>query len=81
MSNIGTIGGTHACPLILPPQVCIVAIGKSQSVPKYRNGELVERKVLNVSYGCDHRVVDGATGAQFLNAFKEIMENPIRLMV
>lgn len=41
LSNIGTIGGTHACPLILPPQVCIVAIGKLQALPKYRNGELV----------------------------------------
>ena len=76
LSNIGTIGGTHACPLILPPQVCIVAIGKSQSVPKYRNSELVERKVLNVSYGCDHRVVDGATVARFSNSWKQLIENP-----
>jgi 2-oxoisovalerate dehydrogenase E2 component (dihydrolipoyl transacylase) len=76
LSNIGTIGGTHACPLILPPQICIVAIGKLQSVPKYRGGELVERKVLNVSYGCDHRVVDGATVARFSNAWKQLIENP-----
>ena len=41
LSNIGTIGGTNACPLILPPQVCIVAIGKLQSVPKYKDGVLV----------------------------------------
>jgi 2-oxoisovalerate dehydrogenase E2 component (dihydrolipoyl transacylase) len=76
LSNIGTIGGTHACPLILPPQICIVAIGKLQSVPKYRNGELSERKVLNVSFGCDHRVVDGATVARFSNAWKQLIENP-----
>ena len=76
LSNIGTIGGTHACPLILPPQVCIVAIGKLQSVPKYKNGELVERKILNVSYGCDHRVIDGATAARFSNHWKQLIENP-----
>ena len=73
LSNIGTIGGTHACPLILPPQVCIVAIGKLQTVPKYKGGELVERKVLNVSYGCDHRVVDGATVARFSNSWKQLI--------
>ena len=76
LSNIGTIGGTHACPLIMPPQICIVAIGKLQSVPKYRGGELVERKVLNVSFGCDHRVIDGATVARFSNCWKKLMENP-----
>lgn len=76
LSNIGTIGGTHACPLILPPQVCIVAIGKLQSVPKFKNGELVERKTINVSYGCDHRVVDGATVARFSNHWKQLIENP-----
>jgi 2-oxoisovalerate dehydrogenase E2 component (dihydrolipoyl transacylase) len=60
----------------LPPQVCIVAIGKLQSVPKYRNGELVERKVINVSFGCDHRVIDGATVARFSNYWKQLIENP-----
>lgn len=67
LSNIGTIGGTYVCPLILPPQVCIVAIGKIMSAPKYLAGQLVERKVINISYGCDHRVVDGATVARFSN--------------
>ena len=73
LSNIGTIGGTHACPLILTPQICIVAIGKLQTVPKYLGGELVERKVINISYGCDHRVVDGATVARFSNCWKQLI--------
>ena len=73
LSNIGTIGGTNACPLILPPQVCIVAIGKLQSVPRYKNGELVERKIINVSYGCDHRILDGATVAKFSNKWKQLI--------
>ena len=76
LSNIGTIGGTHACPLILPPQVCIVAIGKLQTVPRYIEGQLSERKVINVSYGCDHRVIDGATAARFSNTWKQLIENP-----
>mgnify|MGYP002370832755 CR=1 FL=1 len=76
LSNIGTIGGINACPLILPPQVCIVAIGKLQTLPKYRGNDIVKRKVINVSYGCDHRVVDGATVARFSNAWKQLIENP-----
>ena len=67
ISNIGTIGGVNACPLILPPQVCIVAIGKMMTVPKLIKDEVVPRTVIGVSYGCDHRVVDGATVARFSN--------------
>lgn len=76
LSNIGTIAGISACPLILPPQVCIVAIGKMQTVPKYIKDTLVPRKVLTVSYGCDHRVIDGATVAKFSNEWKKVLENP-----
>lgn len=67
LSNIGTIGGLMANPLILSPQVCIVAIGKLQTVSKYINGQFVPRKVINVSFGCDHRILDGATVARFSN--------------
>lgn len=76
LSNIGTIGGVNACPLILPPQVCIVAIGKMQVVPKYIKEQVVPRTVITVSYGCDHRVIDGATVARFSNEWKKILENP-----
>lgn len=67
ISNIGTIGGIMANPLILAPQVCIVAIGKLQTVPKWKNDQWVPRHVINVSFGCDHRIVDGATVARFSN--------------
>lgn len=80
LSNIGTIGGTHANPLILVPQICIVAISKMQSLPKYRNGVLEERKVLNVSFGCDHRVIDGASVAKFSNEWKQLIEKPYLAM-
>lgn len=67
LSNIGTIGGVNACPLILPPQVCIVAIGKMQVLPRYVKDQIVPKTLINVSYGCDHRVIDGATVARFSN--------------
>lgn len=67
ISNIGTIGGIMANPLILSPQVCIVAIGKLLVVPKWRDDKWVPRQVINVSFGCDHRIVDGATVARFSN--------------
>lgn len=73
LSNIGTIGGTHAGPLILPPQICIVAIGKMQVVPKYKGESLIPRNTINISFGCDHRVIDGATVARFSNEWKRII--------
>jgi 2-oxoisovalerate dehydrogenase E2 component (dihydrolipoyl transacylase) len=65
-----------ANPLILSPQVCIVAIGKLQHVQRYVNGQFVHRKIINVSFGCDHRIVDGATVARFSNEWKSLLENP-----
>jgi 2-oxoisovalerate dehydrogenase E2 component (dihydrolipoyl transacylase) len=53
-----------------------VAIGKLMSVPRYSHGHLTERKVLNISFGCDHRVIDGATVARFSNEWKNMIENP-----
>ena len=67
LSNIGTIGGTNTCPLILPPQVCIVGIGKMQTVPRFVGEQVVPKTMVNVSFGCDHRVLDGATVARFSN--------------
>jgi 2-oxoisovalerate dehydrogenase E2 component (dihydrolipoyl transacylase) len=73
ISNIGTIGGIMANPLILAPQVCIVAIGKLQTVAKWRDGQWVPRNVINVSFGCDHRIIDGATVAKFSNEWKALL--------
>lgn len=76
LSNIGTIGGINACPLILPPQVCIVAIGRMQKIPRFQKDQVVPKNIITVSYGCDHRVIDGATVARFSNEWKKILENP-----
>lgn len=76
LSNIGTIGGRSACPLMLCPQTCIVAIGRVVETPVYINGNLFNQKHITLSYGCDHRVIDGASVSRFSNEWKNIIENP-----
>lgn len=78
LSNIGTISGSLAAPLNLPNQVCIVALGKLTDKPVYNEatGSFRPRKVLPISFGCDHRVLDGATVARFSLAWKQVLENP-----
>ena len=73
LSNIGPIGGVSACPLLLPPQVCIVAIGKVMEIPVFVNNSVHKRKQISLSFGCDHRVVDGASVARFSNEWKRIL--------
>ena len=70
ISNIGAIGGTYAQPMILPPEVCIVAIGRI-----YQPGGVGDY-VFNTSYSADHRVIDGATVSRFSNLWKELIEEP-----
>mgnify|MGYP001250014796 CR=1 FL=1 len=73
MSNIGTIAGISACPLILSPQICIVAIGKVVETPSYVGSSIIRKKYITMSYGCDHRVIDGASVARFSNSWKNIL--------
>lgn len=78
ISNIGSIGGTYAKPLILPPEVAIGAIGKIQRVPKFSNDDkVIAVDVMKVSWSADHRVIDGATMARFSNRWKSYLENPV----
>lgn len=82
LSNIGTLTGSFAAPLNLPGQVCIVALGRLRITPMYDTaGQLRPRQVLPVSFGCDHRVLDGATVARFSLAWKRLMENPGLILV
>lgn len=77
LSNIGSIGGTYAKPVILPPQVAIGALGKMMTVPRYSAaGELHPAQVINVSWSADHRCIDGATMARFSNLWKSYLESP-----
>jgi 2-oxoisovalerate dehydrogenase E2 component (dihydrolipoyl transacylase) len=62
--------------LILYPQICIVAIGKVIEAPYFFGGQYSKRKYMTMSFGCDHRVIDGASVAKFSNSWKNILENP-----
>jgi 2-oxoisovalerate dehydrogenase E2 component (dihydrolipoyl transacylase) len=82
LSNIGSIGGTYAKPVILPPQVAIGAIGRVQKVPRFDdNDNLVKAHIFNVSWSADHRVIDGATMARFSNLMKSYIENPSSMIL
>ena len=67
--------------IINPPDSCILAVGGIIEKPVVKNGELAVGNMMKVTLSCDHRVVDGAMGASFLNTVKEILEDPIRILV
>lgn len=77
ISNLGMYSIKSFYAIINPPQSCILSIGNTREIPMFdKNGSIVKRQVMNISLSCDHRVVDGATAAIFLNVFKELVENP-----
>jgi len=81
LSNIGTVGGTYASPLIVLPEVAIGAIGKIQKLPRFdHSNQVVPVHVMQISWAADHRVIDGATMAKFSNLWKQYLENPNMLM-
>jgi 2-oxoisovalerate dehydrogenase E2 component (dihydrolipoyl transacylase) len=81
LSNVGTIGGTYASPVISPPQVAIGAMGKMQRLPRFdAQGGVVAQNLLQISWSADHRVVDGATMARFSEVMKECLENPVSMI-
>jgi len=81
ISNLGMFGIDEFTAIINPPDACILAVGGIAEQPVVVNGEIRIGHRMKVTLSCDHRVVDGATGAQFLQTVKEILENPIRIMV
>ncbi|OQR78044.1 lipoamide acyltransferase component of branched-chain alpha-keto acid dehydrogenase complex [Tropilaelaps mercedesae] len=76
LSNIGSIGGTYAFPVIVKPNVCIGALGRIRKVPRYVGNDILPAHVLEVSWSADHRVIDGATMARFSNLWKRYLEKP-----
>lgn len=77
LSNIGVIGGTYTHPVIMPPQVCIGAIGKINILPRFDpSGNIVKAHIMNVSFSADHRIIDGVTISSFVNLWKQYLENP-----
>lgn len=82
LSNIGSIGGTYAKPVILPPQVAIGALGKIQILPRFdSNGDLVKAHILNISWSADHRFIDGAAMCRFSNLWRQYLENPASMVL
>ncbi len=81
ISNLGMFGIEEFTAIINPPDACILAIGAIAEKPVVKDGQIVVGNLMRVTLSSDHRVVDGATGAQFLQTFKSILEDPIRLMI
>jgi pyruvate dehydrogenase E2 component (dihydrolipoamide acetyltransferase) len=81
ISNLGMFGIEEFTAIINPPEAGILAIGKSEPKPVVRDGEIVVRNVMRVTMSCDHRVIDGATGAQFLKTLKQMLENPMLMLM
>lgn len=81
ISNLGAVGGTYSTPIINPPEVAILLAGRSRTLPMYVNGQLEPRLMLPLSLTYDHRVVDGAAAARFLNDVKKYLANPGRLLL
>ncbi|MCB9283776.1 MAG: pyruvate dehydrogenase complex dihydrolipoamide acetyltransferase [Lewinellaceae bacterium] len=81
ISNLGMFGIEEFTAIINPPDACILAVGTIVEKPVVKNGEIVVGQRMKMTLSCDHRVVDGATGARFLETMRAILEDPIRLMV
>jgi pyruvate dehydrogenase E2 component (dihydrolipoamide acetyltransferase) len=81
ISNLGMFGIKEFTAIINPPEAAILAIGGSNPTPVVRSGEVVVRNIMNVTMSCDHRVIDGATGAKFLQTFKQMLENPAMMLL
>jgi pyruvate dehydrogenase E2 component (dihydrolipoamide acetyltransferase) len=81
ISNLGMFGIEEFTAILNPPNAAILAVGGIQDKAVVRDGQVVPGKVMKVTISCDHRVVDGASAAAFLNDVKGCLEDPIRLMV
>jgi pyruvate dehydrogenase E2 component (dihydrolipoyllysine-residue acetyltransferase) len=81
ISNLGMFGIDEFTAVINPPEGAILAVGAMSAKPVVRENEIVIRQMMRVTMSCDHRVIDGATGARFLQTFKKILENPLYLVV
>lgn len=81
ISNLGMFGIEDFTAIVNPPDACILAVGTVKDSVGVVNGEIKPVKTMKVTLSCDHRVVDGATGAQFLQTLKQFLEEPVKLLV
>jgi pyruvate dehydrogenase E2 component (dihydrolipoamide acetyltransferase) len=81
ISNLGMFGIEEFTAVINPPEAAILAVGAIQPTPVVKDGQVVVERRMRVTLSCDHRVVDGATGAAFLETFTQLLEEPARLLL
>lgn len=81
ISNLGMFGIEEFTAIINPPNACILAVGAIRDVPVIENGEIVPGKRMKVTLSSDHRVVDGAKAAMFLNTVRNLIENPLSMLL
>lgn len=81
ISNLGMFGIESFTAIVNPPDSCILAVGGIKEVPVVKNGQVVPGNVMKLTLSCDHRVVDGASGAAFLQTLKGYLENPVTMLV
>ncbi len=81
ISNLGMFDITEFTAIINPPDACILAVGSIKQQPIVKDGELAVGNVMKLTLSCDHRVVDGASGAKFLATLKTMLENPLNILI
>ena len=81
ISNLGMFGIDEFTAIINPPSSCILAVSSIVQKPVVKNGEIVVGNIMKLTLSCDHRTVDGATGAEFLNTVKAHLENPLQMLI
>ncbi|MGQ9591944.1 MAG: dihydrolipoamide acetyltransferase family protein, partial [Planctomycetota bacterium] len=79
VSNLGMLGVTHFTGILNPPEACLLAVGGIRAVPVVEGDRIVPGKRMTLTLSCDHRVVDGAQAARFLDDLRKILENPFAL--
>jgi len=81
ISNLGMYGVETVYPILNPPQACILGVGAAEEQPVVRNGEIAIGRIAAITLAADHRVVDGAVGAQLLAALRKRLEEPLSMML
>jgi pyruvate dehydrogenase E2 component (dihydrolipoamide acetyltransferase) len=81
ISNLGMYGIEQFQAIINPPEAAILACGAVEQVPVVKGGQIVVGTQMKITLSCDHRALDGAVGAEFLQVVKKLLENPVLLMV
>ena len=81
VSNLGMYGIKDFTAVINPPHATILAVGTSEERPVVHSGKIEIAHMMSVTLSCDHRAIDGALGAELIGAFKQLIENPVMMMV